>query len=67
MLALLIALGLILVLSAGVVLRHRFFGSRPQHADAGEGALNVSDLRVRLAFEAGQRSAATGRHHLSER
>jgi len=54
----------ILVLAA-LLLRPHLFGAKPQHAGARHGAaLTVADLRIRLAYEAGQRSVQTARHHL---
>ncbi|QUQ69773.1 hypothetical protein [Kutzneria sp. CA-103260] len=54
-----------LLLVAAVLLRPHLFGPKPQHAGARHGAaLTVADLRVRLAYEAGQRSVQTARHHL---
>jgi hypothetical protein len=48
-----------------VLLRPHLFGPKPQHAGAHHGAaLTVADLRVRLAYEAGQRSVQAARHHL---
>jgi len=50
---------------AFVLLRPHLFGPKPQHAGARHGAaLTVADLRIRLAYEAGQRSVQTARHHL---
>jgi hypothetical protein len=60
----LIALGVVLLLAA-VLARPHLFGPKPQHAGARHGAaLTVADLRIRLAYEAGQRSVETGRHQL---
>jgi hypothetical protein len=64
MLALALASCPVLVLAA-VLLRPHLFGPKPQHAGARHGAaLTVADLRIRLAYEAGQRSVQTARHHL---
>lgn len=54
----------VLATVVGVLVWPHVFGSKPQHGNAGEGALSVADLRVRLAFEAGQRAGSPGRHHL---
>jgi len=65
MLALTLPLGLALLTLAALVLRPHLFGPKPQHAGAHHGAaLTVTDLRIRLAYEAGQRSVHTPRHHL---
>ena len=64
MLALILVSCAVLVLAA-IPLRPHLFGPKPQHAGAHRGAaLTVADLRIRLAFEAGQRSVQTARHHL---
>jgi hypothetical protein len=64
-LTLLAAVGSVLLALATVLLRPHLFGPKPQHAGAHHGAaLTVTDLRVRLAYEAGQRSVQTARHHL---
>ena len=53
------------VLVLVVLLRPHLFGPKPQHAGARNGAaLTVADLRIRLAYEAGQRSVHTARHQL---
>lgn len=58
-------LGAFTLVAAFLLLRPHLFGSKPQHAGARHGAaLTVADLRVRLAYEAGQRSVQTARHHL---
>ncbi|MFI9381110.1 hypothetical protein [Kutzneria sp. NPDC052558] len=50
---------------AFVLLRPHLFGPKPQHSGARRGAaLTVADLRIRLAYEAGQRSVQTARHTL---
>jgi NADH:ubiquinone oxidoreductase subunit 3 (subunit A) len=60
----LIVLGVVLLVAA-VLVRPHLFGPKPQHAGARHGAaLTVAELRIRLAYEAGQRSVETGRHHL---
>jgi hypothetical protein len=65
MLALTLPLGLGLLALAALFLRPHLFGPKPQHAGAYRGAaLTVTDLRIRLAYEAGQRSVHTARHHL---
>ena len=64
MLALTLVGAVVLVLAA-LLLRPHLFGPKPQHAGARNGAaLTVADLRIRLAYEAGQRSVQTARHHL---
>jgi hypothetical protein len=65
MLALTLSLGLVLFTLAALFLRPHLFGPKPQHSGAHRGAaLTVTDLRIRLAYEAGQRSVHTARHHL---
>jgi hypothetical protein len=57
--------GSALLVLAALFLRLHLFGPKPQHSGAHHGAaLTVTDLRIRLAYEAGQRSVHTARHHL---
>ncbi|MFC0546600.1 hypothetical protein [Kutzneria chonburiensis] len=59
-------LGLVVLTLAALFLRPHLFGPKPQHAGAHRGAaLTVTDLRIRLAYEAGQRSVPTARHQLA--
>jgi hypothetical protein len=54
----------VLSLLAGLFTWPHLFGPKPQHSGAGSGALTVAEIRIRLAYEAGQRSVSTGRHQL---
>lgn len=57
--------GAVAFVLAAVLARPHLFGPKPQHSGAHRGAaLTVADLRIRLAYEAGQRSVQTARHHL---
>lgn len=62
-----LALGIavfVLSLLAGLLIWPHLVGPKPQHSGAGSGALTVAEIRIRLAYEAGQRSVSTGRHQL---